>query len=524
MTTTITTPWKSALDGLRLFSLYGLSLSLFLAPAGVSAGLALIWIWLLASLVTLLLIRPLPESQRPSHPLVWLILAFALYCLLQAFFPRGLLAEPSQRWVAAFSWAQLAVVVPIAYALRGDERLLPRLCLLVLMGLLLGTLWRLDWALLLSDADAFFVSRPGFGFPALGYALYAGTALIGLLALRHRCWYRPDGRQRWWVPPLWLAALALLAEGVVLTQARGSWLGLMLVGLLGVGLWLRAQWLRQGRIPRRPLLAAAGGLLLLIGLNAGEIGERINEEQQVAEQLLRGEVPVDQITSFTLRWHAQRFGLEAWLERPWFGWGPGASGLLMTAGVAATTADNAVDAEVGLPVAGFEAGRVSEANRASEASRVSEAGRVSEASRASAVSEELILAARGVWHPEDGVLKHLHNSYLELLVQLGLVGFGLWMLIASLLLWAVYDAMRRGRVSRDLGLFLILALLYLALWSLFNFRMVHQDFRGYWALLAGAALSLALYRRGGTRRETLMADGMRADDMRGSGMRGGGIS
>lgn len=27
--------------------------------------------------------------------------------------------------------------------------------------------------------------------------------------------------------------------------------------------------------------------------------------------------------------------------------------------------------------------------------------------------------------------------------------------------------------------------------------MVYQDFRGYWALLAGAALSMALYRRDG---------------------------
>ncbi|NEX16253.1 MAG: hypothetical protein C1943_06400 [Halochromatium sp.] len=460
-----------------------------MAPAGVSAGLALIWIWLLA----LLLIRPLPESQLPSHPLVWLILAFALYCLLQALFPRGLTAEPGQRWVAAFSWAQLAVVVPIAYALRGDERLLLRLCLLVLIGLLLGTLWRLDWALLLSDADAFFASRPGFGFPALGYALYAGTALIGLLVLRHRCWYQPDGRRRWWALPLWLATLALLAEGVVLTQARGSWLGLILVALLGAGLWLRAQWLQQGRIPRRPLLLAASAVLLLVGLNASEIGQRLNEEQAVAEQLLRGEVPADQITSFTLRWHAQRFGLEAWLERPWLGWGPGASGLLMTAGVAATTADNAVGAEVGLPAVEVEAGGLS------------------------AVSEELVLSARGIWHPEDGVLKHLHNSYLELLTQLGLVGFGLWMLIAILLLWAVYAAVRGKQLSQDLGLFLILALLYLALWSLFNFRMVHQDFRGYWALLAGTALSMALYRRDGSRRETLMADGMRDDGMRDSG-------
>jgi O-antigen ligase len=102
----------------------------------------------------------------------------------------------------------------------------------------------------------------------------------------------------------------------------------------------------------------------------------------------------------------------------------------------------------------------------------------------------------GLWHPLDGVLKHLHNSYLELLTQLGLVGFGLWMTIGLMLLWPLYDAVRRAQLSADLGLFLILALLYLALWSLFNFRMVHQDFRGYWALLGGAALSIGLYRRG----------------------------
>ncbi|MEA3638955.1 MAG: O-antigen ligase family protein [Lamprobacter sp.] len=473
MTTAKTSNVTQALDALRLISLYGLSLSLFMAPAGISAGLALIWIWMLASLLALLLIRPLSPFSLPAHPLVWLILSFALYCLLQALFPRGLSAEPGQHWVVAFSWAQLAVVVPIAYALRGDERLLLRLFLLVLIGLLLGTLWRLDWGLLLSDAGAFFASRPGFGFPALAYALYAGTALIGLLALRHRCWYRRNGQRRWWALPLWLVAWALLAEGVVLTQARGSWLGLILVALLGAGLWLRAQRLQHGRIPRRPLLVAASGLLLLMALNAGKISERLNEEQAVAEQLLRGEVPTDQITSFTLRWHGQRFGLEAWLERPWLGWGPGASYSLMSASVAATAADNAAGAEIGVPALDAEA------------------------DGASAVSEDLAQVARGIWHPEDGVLKHLHNSYLELLAQFGLVGFGLWMLIAILLLWAVYDAVRGKRLSQDLGLFLILALLYLAIWSLFNFRLVHQDFRGYWALLAGAALSMALYRREG---------------------------
>ncbi|MFP4063000.1 MAG: O-antigen ligase family protein [Halochromatium sp.] len=482
MTTAIASSWSDPLDRLRLFGLYGLSLSLFMAPAGVAAGLALIWVWFLA----LLLSRPRP--RLPQHPLVWLTVAFAFYCLLQGLFPRVTGPALAERWAVASSWAQLAAMVPVAYALRGEERLVPRLSLLVLMGLLLGMLWRLDWALLLDDREAFLDSRPGFGFPALAYALYAGTGLIGLLALRRRCWYRHDRRLRWWALPLWLIALCVLAEGVVLTQARGSWLGLILVALLGAGLWLRGQWRRQGRVARVPLLVATSALLLLLGFNASEIGERLNEEQQVAKQLLRGTMTDDRISSLTLRWHAQRFGLEAWWKRPWLGWGPGSSYPLMVASVAAEAGEAEADSGAGADAdAGAGAAGVGGAEVAGAAPD----------EPVSHIDAGLAAAADGIWHPDEGVLRHLHNSYLELLTQLGLVGFGLWILIAMLLLWAVFDAVRHGRLSRDLGLFLMFALLYLAIWSLFNFRMVNQDFRGYWALLAGTALSMVLCWRNG---------------------------
>lgn len=477
VTTAIASPWNGPLDRLRLVSLYALSISLFLAPAGVSAGLALIWVWFLALLLTRV------HSRLPRHPLVWLTLAFAVYCLLQGVLPSVANPALTQRWGVAFSWAQLAVIVPIAYALRGEERLVRRLLLLVLSGMLLGMLWRLDWALLLGDREAFLHSRPGFGFPALAFALYAGTGLIGLLALRRRCWYRRDGRLRWRALLFWLIALLLLAEGVVLTQARGSWLGLIVVALLGAGLWLRGQWRRHGRIARLPLLVATSALLLLIGLNIGEIGERLHEEQGIARQLLRGKMTGDRITSLTLRWHAQRFGLEAWQERRWLGWGPGSSYPLMVASVAAKTDTDS------------RAGGATEADADAAVVGGAEVAGLAPGDRASVGDAGLAAAADGIWHPDDGVLRHLHNSYLELLTQLGLVGFGLWMLIALLLFWAVFDALRRQRLSRDLGLFLLFALLYLAIWSLFNFRMVNQDFRGYWALLAGTALSMALYRR-----------------------------
>jgi O-antigen ligase len=153
--------------------------------------------------------------------------------------------------------------------------------------------------------------------------------------------------------------------------------------------------------------------------------------------LLQGEsLSVNNASSLSLRWHAQLFGLESWLQRPWFGWGPGSSRHLMR--------------ESGAP---------------------------------------------GVFDQDGVVLKHLHNSYLELLSQFGLLGLGFWLSLAVALVWSVNASRTRGELSPDLASFLILSLLYLALWSLFNFRMVHQDFRGYWALLAGAALTFGLYPR-----------------------------
>jgi len=428
-------PLQGWLDAFRTGSLYLLAVSLFLVPVGVGVGSVLIWLWLLAAL---LLRRPLP-----SHPAVWLAVAFAVFCLLQAAFPRAGV-EPGVRWDAAWSWAQIVAFVPVAYALKGDERLVVRLLLLSLTGLLLGMAWRTDWSLLFDDPQGFADARPGFGFPTLAYALFAGSALIGLFALRRRWWHAASGFRRWWMLLVWLLAVAILAEGFLLSKARGSWLALVLVAVLAAVAWWRQQRRHDRPVFRAGIIAMLAPLLLLLGLNAGEIRERLSEEQQVVGELLRGDLVTDETTSLTLRWHAMLFGWERWLERPWLGWGPGTSRPLMM--------------QSGGPHLRYP-------------------------------------------EPDGGVLKHLHNSYLELLVQLGLVGLLLWLMVAIQIIWAPYAATRRGELDADLGWFLVLALLYLAFWSHFNFRMVNQDFRGYWTLLAGVSLTFGLYRRRGPRRD-----------------------
>jgi hypothetical protein len=110
---------------------------------------------------------------------------FGLYALINAVLTDYPASGLGARLASAADWVQLCVFVPVAYALRGDQRRLLQLLALALFGLLLGGLLRLDWALLLSDSASFLGSRPGFGFPAIVFALFSGIALIGLSCCAH---------------------------------------------------------------------------------------------------------------------------------------------------------------------------------------------------------------------------------------------------------------------------------------------------------------------------------------------------
>ena len=452
--------WADRVQG---FGLYLTALSLFLAPSGVSAGLALIWLGFLLSLAAR---RPLPLSNS-----VWFGIAFGVYALINGAFPTLPDSTLSWRLAQAGDWVQLCVFLPAAYALRGDQHRLLQLLTLALIGLLLGMLWRLDWDLLLSDSAGFFGSRPGFGFPAIVFALISGVALIGLLVFRERFWLGSAQRPAAWRAMAWIAATAFVAQGFMLTLSRGAWIALAVTAVAAVWLSRRIRPTSLGdQLPvqsgvrsgvQSPMMSAAlyrrsallwfvGFLLLgLLAFNAGPFIDRFSQEQDAVNAMLSGNMDYSAQSSLSLRWHAQRFGLAAWLERPLFGWGPGASHAMMVA-----SADPALQADGG------------------------------------------------------GALKHLHNTYLELLVQLGLVGLLLWLGLSVCLLLSVLKAWRSQVLSPDLARFLILAIVYLSLWDLFDFHATHQDWRGLWALLAGAALSAGLFAdsraddAGGQRAET----------------------
>jgi O-antigen ligase len=91
------------------------------------------------------------------------------------------------------------------------------------------------------------------------------------------------------------------------------------------------------------------------------------------------------------------------------------------------------------------------------------------------------------------MLDHLHNTYLELLLQFGMVGLALWFGIFVSLFVSIRRARDLGRLDADVARFLVVSIVYLSLWNLIDFHATHQAWRGLWALLAGSALSVGLF-------------------------------
>lgn len=410
-----------------------LSGSAFLSTAGASIGLALIsmafvadfdrWRLLLSSSVTLATVAAAIFVM--AHTLV-----FALQNPeLSADLGEGMA-----------DWLKLLWFIPFGFCLGGNLRLFVAMLGLALAGLIIGMFRKLDWALLLSDPSAYLAVSDGFGFTDTAFALYSGTALIGLVTLGGRVLGATGSGRPWRTAALalaWLAALAVLAQGFIQSQSRGAWLAIGLT-LAVILLERHRQSRAQGRgWSLRSKVGAGMAVLVIAGLVAVNSGQ-LSRGGSTAEGDPSAGIPDGAeagVPGSSEGLHSQvlMLGLEKWRERPWLGWGADISRELIEEG----------DAER-LPLT---------------------PGRT---------------------------LRHLQNSYLEVLVQFGIVGLVLIALPIVGLMAGLRRACNERRVPGDLCLFLGGALLFTLIWSLFDYRVVHHDWRVFWVLLAGSVYSFVL--------------------------------
>lgn len=436
----------SPLSGrLERMAAIGIPLFAFSAPFSVSLAYAGLALFALAFIAEGVRLRALLREPVVIAALVFAgyVAGHSLLWYLQA--PTAGYAHSVAR--TGGDWIKLLFFIPFAYWVERRPQHIAPLLLLFVLGLAFGFLRKVDWSAL----DLSFFTTQFWGYlPPLALGMFSALGVIGLLVCRASLVAVARRGGRWWlVIPAYAALLALMLEMLMLSFSRSSWLSLVvclsLWGLLAAGRALRARDAAQLRRGLWTVLIVVALLATAIGLNRETLLARFASEDATLGQIAAGRVTEDNRSSLALRLHAWRFGYALWSERPWFGWGAGTSGYWIE--------------HSGLPQ----------------------------------------LKDGDLW------LSDLHNTYLELLFQLGLVGLALFLALVWLL---VRDTARGCRGAggpappRDwagpapcLCDLLLLVGVFAALWVLTDHRATNHDWRFFWILVAGSGYALHLARR-----------------------------
>ena len=376
-----------------------------------------------------------PQLRR--DPLTWVLLALAGYALLYA--PIAALATPTdweQQVKHGARIAYYAGLIPVAWYLRGKEGRVLRCWALAGAGFFLARLFFLGELDRLDGPPE--VARLGLGLEPISFAYYAGTLLLAVPVFAGRCLRPLHGRHLVLATVGLLVLAVLLFEGVLLSRTRAAWIALLplllLVGAVGIARALRYRDVRALVAMKAVAVFVAGLLLLALPM----IGERLATEQHTLAALQVGDF--DRIAtrdaqgnpnSIGTRVVMLREGVAHWRESPLFGHGPAAAKLMLR------------DSDV----------------------------------------------------PRLADFNDYHNVQLDILVRLGLIGFGLFAAILLLLLGGFRRGWRRRSLRGDTALFLGCVFALLLASTLTNVRLLNWDFRYWFFLVAGPLASYRYYCR-----------------------------
>jgi O-antigen ligase len=288
---------------------------------GGCAGTALENLGLLMLVVAFALKPPVAWRELLRQPMTWLLVLFLGYLALRTMWAMREFPESApEQAAAASSWAGLWLFIFVARWL--DVRRIPFVLGVALAGFFVGILAHQSWNDLSLAPDGV---RSGFGYGIPQAGLLSAAVVVGLAAFAPRWW--SGARNLWFVPAwisLWGVVLAFAVEVLLITQSRISWMAAALVGPPVAWLAIRHMWAKS-MIQTLLMIAPVGGLILLVLLaNRDIISQRLQQSAESMDVVSTRQVTGDAAKDpFAIRAQLVRHGIERWLERPLFGWGPG---------------------------------------------------------------------------------------------------------------------------------------------------------------------------------------------------------
>ena len=328
----------------------------------------------------------------------------------------------------ATDWALLALLpaLLVAAACRGG-RLRPfHLLGLAVAGFFLKILLKFDWAHIGAYLETMLRlqgKRATFGFSSINLACWALFLLIGLIIYGDD-YLRHQSRVRNCINLFMLIpALLFLVFIIIIAKSRTIWL---LSGLF-IPSCIFMQFSAATRSGRQAIAVIVILVLLIpayfLATHPAFFQNRLMRENAVIASIIDSDDRDVPPTSVGRRYYMIRVFLENAGTRPVFGWGPGLSKQLLE-------------------------------------------------------RSEL---------PDMRKVDHFHNIYIEILLQLGLVGFGLFAAMFAVLTRAVFTVRLPDSESRKLRWFLCCSLLAFGLTGLLNNPLWSSATPYFFALLGGIA-------------------------------------
>lgn len=426
--------WKKVRDGMGFIALLVFAFFAWLGT-GVAHGALLSMVLLMMSDY-----RGAWQHLR-RDPIAQIFMLFLGYLLVTAVWASRQWPDTGQlQWNSVWPWISLWLVFPVAWWLKASWKRIATIMMLAPLGLIAGVVRRSHW----SDFPLWLNGeRYEFGYTSLGISLLSLVILLGLLSFFPRSMSLARSAGTRIAVALGTAVLLVFFLFVLLiAQSRGAWLSLA----FGIAMLIALTVSRRPAVTSRtPGLTPA--LLIAAALTAGavwqfggQLAERIKSEADVVPKLLTLDEKQLPYTPWGARIHLSIWGVRLIAKHPWLGYGPGAS---------------ATRHLLKLEFEGRSSGFL-------------------------AVIEHF---------------SHLHNAYLEILVRFGLLG---GMLFAGGLFFfgrAMIEGSRRGALPGDFYNFGRVVLFTILFFGLFEFRLLHTDFRFLTMLFGGIFYTHALHRR-----------------------------
>lgn len=307
--------------------------------------------------------------------------------------------------------SRLFIIIPIAWWLAGKTRNVLLLWLAASIGIVTAPWLRGDGVEeILLGLQG---TRVDFNISNAQHpSLFFGTLLLGLLTLHKRFW---SSKKYFYIPVIaWVALVIFSLIIVVITQTRSNWLALAVTAAFAViAIFIKAIKQRAHKLFFSFLIIFAV-LVASLHLTFRDIlSNRVSAESEVVELLLNGNIEEIPYTSIGIRIHSWRAGLEAFLEKPLLGWGPNGKTLAIQ-----------------------------------ESSKIPQ------------------------YIKDD--YGHLHNTYLEILVNFGIIGFAIFSIFIGWVVKSLIMAKKTKKMPEDIFLFSILALIF---WSITN---IFESYLMFW--------------------------------------------